>query len=91
MITKEKHIISNFKDHFEYFLNRPTTGHDLDLNMDCHITEIDIDIPKYEEIENLIKVLKNNKAPGENGIVSELIKKDGIRLANKIREVIKTI
>lgn len=69
-------------------MNRPTTGHDLNPNEDCQTVEIDIDTPKYEEIENLINRLKNNKAPGENSKVAELLKKGGIMLVSKITEVI---
>lgn len=34
-----------------------------------------VEIPKYKEIENIIKRFKNNKALGENGVVAELLKK----------------
>lgn len=59
--------------------------------MDYYTAEIDIEIPKFEEIKNIIKRLQNNKAPGENSIVAELLKKIGTVLSRKISEVIKTI
>lgn len=64
MITEERQIINQFKEHFED-LNRPSIGHDLNPSENCLTAEINIDAPKYEEIENLIKRLKNNKALGE--------------------------
>lgn len=91
IIIEEKQIISSFKEHFEYFLNRPTVGHDLDLNIDDYTAEIDIKVPKNEEIENLIRRLKNNRAPGNNNIVTKLFKKGGTILVSKISEVIETI
>lgn len=77
MITEEKQIINHFNEHFENLLNRPIVVHDLDINIDCQTAEIDIEIPKYEKIENLIKRLKNNKAPEDNSLVAELLKKSG--------------
>lgn len=77
MTTEEKPIISSFKELFKCIFNRPTVGYNLDLNMDYYITEIDIMVPKNKEIENLIMRLKNNRAPGENSIVTVLFKKGG--------------
>ncbi|VVC28325.1 Reverse transcriptase domain [Cinara cedri] len=55
-------------------------------------TEIDIETPKYEEIKNLIRKLKNNKDPRENSIVEELLKKGATVLVSKTRlKLIKTI
>ncbi|XP_025196768.1 uncharacterized protein LOC112595684 [Melanaphis sacchari] len=72
-------------------LNRPSVGQGLNPSEDFLAAEIDIEGPKYEEIENLIKRLKNNKAPEEDSIVAKLLKKGGTMLVSKITEIIKTI
>jgi len=84
MITEERQVINQFKEHFDDLLNRPSIGQGLNPSEVCLTAEIDIDAPKYEEIDNLIKRLKNNKAPGENNIVAESLKKGGTMLVSKI-------
>ncbi|VVC38377.1 Hypothetical protein CINCED_3A008154 [Cinara cedri] len=46
MITEERQVINQFKEHFEDLLNRPSIGHDLNPSEDCLTAEIDIDTPK---------------------------------------------
>jgi hypothetical protein len=40
MITEEKLVINQFKEHFKDLLNRPTIGHDLNPSEDCQTAEI---------------------------------------------------
>ena len=47
--------------------------------------------PSKEEIERVIKRMKNNKVPGEDGIIVELISKAGSEMRETIYKVIKQI
>jgi hypothetical protein len=45
--------------------------------------------PNFEEIKNIIKMLKNNKAPGEDNINAELIKISTPEILSRIHGIIK--
>ena len=47
--------------------------------------------PSKEEIERVIKRMKNNKVPGEDGIIVELISQAGSDMREKMYKVIKQI
>lgn len=47
--------------------------------------------PTLDEAINIIKSLKNNKAPGEDGIIAEIWKLDTVKLAPKIHTILTEI
>lgn len=58
----------------------------------CRIFVQKIEKPKQEEIDNIINnKLKNNKAPGDNSIEAELLKKGGAEIRREIMEMISII
>jgi hypothetical protein len=60
--------------------------------MDEHVElEEDLDIvelPTLEEVQDLLKVLRNNKAPGADNLPAELLKYGGNEVMKKIHDLI---
>lgn len=50
-----------------------------------------VDEPTREEVEKAIKMLKNNKAPGIDGLPAELIKQGGERMLTELHNLITNI
>lgn len=90
MIMEERQIVGIFKKYFKCFLNLLITEYDLN-QIQTTIQQKLTYIPKYEDVQDIIKKLKNNKDTRENRIVAEVIKIGGTVLTSIIKEVINII
>jgi len=75
-LTKdEANIVNKFRTHFKDLLN---INQDNNVSKEdhslCHKVQPEISEPDGEEIKQILKMLNNNKAPGEGNINAELIK-----------------
>jgi len=86
LITEEKQIVNHFKEYFNQLLNQPVVEGD-NKTIHFYTAEPTIEKPQQEEINNL----KDNKAPGENNIVAELLNKGGTSIRRKLKEMISII
>jgi len=91
-IFSEESVVEEFKKHFERLLNKtpPISTHE-DIPIQYSTAEPYIKTPTKQEIYNIIKKLKNNKSPGENNVVAELLKNGGNAIKDEIWKMIKEI
>jgi hypothetical protein len=94
LITEKSNIVEEFRNHFKELLS--TTYEDVhpeeyQEHTTYYFVQPELPEPEYEEIIQIIKSLKNNKAPGEDDINAELIKKANPKLILKIWLLIKEI
>jgi hypothetical protein len=86
-------VLERWRHYFNEVLNRepapePTNRRHEEENPN---EEVEISLPIYSEVNNIIKRLRNNKAPGPDNIISELIKEGGQKLKHRIYMLILKI
>ena len=90
LLTKDTDIKNRWKEHFETVLNRrippdeevPVAERDLDM---------DVGNIRLEEVQKAIDQIKNNKAPGEDGIFPEMFKVDVEELKSFLTKLFNSI
>lgn len=92
ILTEEETCAARWTEHFKELLNKERTAHEeIDLNQMYQSAEPDISKPTLEVVEKVLKKMKNHKAPGEDNITSELLKKAGDIIICKLHEIITKI
>uniref|UniRef100_A0A8D8X0K2 Craniofacial development protein 2 n=1 Tax=Cacopsylla melanoneura TaxID=428564 RepID=A0A8D8X0K2_9HEMI len=92
--TDEKKVIERWMNYFKTLLNKdyPEENEaDNRLNISTSINQSEEDAPSTQEVCDAIKKMRNNRAPGEDGIVAELIKYGGFAVESAIHKIIKEV
>jgi hypothetical protein len=88
---QRENILSRWMDYFRELLNKGATEEQITM-IDKDDNEMETYPPPFEEeIISAIQNLKNNKAPGKDGIHSELIKNGGPELIRRTHQLIGRI
>jgi hypothetical protein len=87
--TEKKKIAEEFREAFKQLLGK--TVDTTEESITYLTAEQEDKIPSKEEIEVAIKMHKNNKAPGQDSIISELLKNGGQKLMQEIWYLLKEI
>jgi hypothetical protein len=80
-LTEKDDIVNRWKEYFSSIL----TGNIIEAEQPIYYTVNNyIEEPTLEEVQKVIKCLKNCKAPGSDGISAELLKTGGVKLWERI-------
>jgi hypothetical protein len=89
VLTNKNQVLVRWKEHFEEHLNEGSELEQLTRPVDLRDDGVDIGLPSREEIEGVLKYLKNNKAAGTDSIAAELLKNIGPNLVDALHKVIQ--
>jgi len=86
ILTEKQQVLERWKCYFNEALNRelPPDHANSRYEIESLNEELEIRPLTYNEVKEIIHKLRNNKAPGPDNIISELIKGGGQKLENRI-------
>jgi hypothetical protein len=78
ILIEKQQVLERWKHYFIEVLNRELTPEHTNSKHETENLneEVEIPPPTYNEVNDIIQKLRNNKAPGPDNIISELIKKE---------------
>lgn len=90
-ITEGRAKQERWREHFEKILNRPDPP--IPLNTDDAETDLEIEMGPItlNEVKNAIHKLKNDKAPGEDGVCPVMLKAKGKETPCILQRILKDI
>ena len=92
MLTNEEEVRQRWKEHFAEVLNRPHPEQVVDVLSEAEtIEEIPSGPITKAEIRSAIISMTSGKAPGVDGITTELLKADMTSTVNVLHDLFRTI
>lgn len=93
IISEPSEIVIKFQEFFKELLNNRIGSNNNEKYKELvyHTAEPELLAPSIEEIEIIIKSLKNNKSPGDDNINSELLKIAGKDILINLHQIITNI
>ena len=85
VLTEKQQVLERWKHYFNEALNRELTPEHTNSEHEAENLkeEVEIPPPTHNEVRDIIQKLRNNKAPGPDNIISDLIK-GGRKLKHRI-------
>lgn len=91
IITQPKEGLDRWKEYFEDLLNVTEANEEQRVKPKYQHVQPALEKPRLEDVKQAIKEMKNNKAPGEDGINAEMIKIGGDVTAKEILDLVLDI
>ena len=91
ILSEKKQILERWQQYFKVLLN---TGNVKIQNMEVYegaASNLELEKPTYDEINEIIKNMKSNKAAGLDDILPEFIKNGGFILKQKLHQLLLKI
>ena len=73
-VSSETGKLESWKEHFQTILNRPEPTETAQIPEPEEDVDVNTDQRTLEEVKMAIKVVKNGKAPGSDGVTAEMLK-----------------
>lgn len=93
VLSEEQQILCRWEEYFSKLLNVPDQQFEMteESNQQTDLISSYNNPPSIEEVDKAMGQIKNNKAPGEDGLVIELFKNAGYDLAAHMHKLISLI
>ncbi|KAI0215636.1 hypothetical protein LSAT2_032304 [Lamellibrachia satsuma] len=73
LVSSETGKLESWKDHFQTILNRPEPTETAQIPEAEEDMDVNTDQPTLEEVKMAIKMMKNGRAPGSDGVTAEML------------------